>query len=112
MISCDQDQEPGKSDTFEVTITGEGIDCKLPLIDFQEADLSRIEKITGSRWVSYHAYNLDKGKFNQLGQVLVVTVRKAYDSELSACTTLGPGYPWVTVTSAEFKHNSSYDTGY
>jgi len=57
-ISCDnQVQEMA---TFEVTVAGVGIDCWLVLIDFKESDLKRIEEITGSNGVRYHALNLDK----------------------------------------------------
>jgi len=101
-ISCD-DYEIANSDTFEVTVAGIGIDCNLVLIDFNESDVDRIKNITGFDWSRYHAYNLDKEKFNEVGQKLTVIVRATKADELSACTTLGPGYPWVTITKAEFQ---------
>jgi hypothetical protein len=102
-ISCDKNEEEIATDTFEVTTAGIGIDCKLILIDFKESDLDRIEKLTNSNWLRYQAFNLDKNNFSVEGQILNVKVRKTFDSELFACTTLGPGYPWVTVLEAELK---------
>lgn len=96
-FSCDQGEEELLNDIFEVTTAGVGIDCKLILIDFKESDLERIEKITGQNGLRYHAYNLDKDSFSTGGQILIVKVRQTSNSELFPCTTLGPGYPWVTV---------------
>jgi hypothetical protein len=102
-IACDKKEEEISTDTFEVTTAGIGVDCKLILIDFKEGDLDRIKKITGSNWLRYQAYNLEKSNFSDEGQILTVKVRKTLDSELFACTTLGPGYPWVTVLEAKLK---------
>lgn len=99
-LSCERGINPKVDDVFEVTVAGEGVDCGLILIDFQEKDKDRIEKITGrTGWLRYFAFNLDE-EFNQEGQVLIVTVRKTRDDELYACTTQGPGYPWVTILKA------------
>ncbi|MGK7390259.1 MAG: BPTI/Kunitz-type proteinase inhibitor domain-containing protein [Candidatus Cyclobacteriaceae bacterium M2_1C_046] len=100
-FSCD-DNEFTITDTFEVTVAGFGADCGLVLIDFKENDLESIKNITGFDWIRYHAYNLDKDKFSEVGQKLIVTVRKTRDNELFPCTTMGPGYPWVTITNVDF----------
>ena len=101
-FSCEKESELTVNNTFEVTVVGKGIDCPLTLIDFRQEDLIKIGRITGSDWSRYHAFNLDEN-FNQVGQVITVTVRKTNDSELFPCTTLGPGYPWVTILKAEEK---------
>ena len=101
-ISCDKNEEI-YTGIFEVTSAGIGIDCGLMLIDFNQSDLDRLEKITNSNGTRYFAYNLKKNNYNEKGQILIVKVRKALDSELFACTTLGPGYPWVTVLEAKLK---------
>ena len=103
LLSCDRNEEEIPNDIFEVATAGIGIDCKLLLIDFKEIDLDRIEKITHSKGLRYHAYNLDQAEFSADGQILTVRIRKTFDSELFVCTTLGPGYPWVTVLDAEPK---------
>lgn len=102
-VACDKNEEEIATDIFEVTTAGIGIDCKLVLIDFKDSDLGRIEKITNSNWGRYQAYKLDKNSFGNAGQTLIVKVRKTLDSELFACTTLGPGYPWVTVLEVQLK---------
>ncbi|MBX2970069.1 MAG: hypothetical protein KF803_11920 [Cyclobacteriaceae bacterium] len=94
-FSCER-EEALRTHTFDVTFAGVGIDCKLALIEFQEEDLSKIKSITGYDWLTYHAYNLDKEKY-QIGEIITVVVRQTYDQELFFCTTLGPGFPWVTV---------------
>lgn len=77
LFSCKKENEPEINNTFEVTSAGEGIDCGLILIDFQEKDKSKIEKITGqTEELRYFGFNLDK-KFDQIGLVLIVTVRKS-----------------------------------
>jgi hypothetical protein len=100
-ISCD-DHEMTNTNRFEVTVAGIGMDCGLVLIDFNESDLERIKNITGFNWSRYHAYNLDKNKFNGVGQKLLVTVSKTKDDELFPCTSMGPAYPWITITKVEF----------
>ncbi len=102
-ISCDKTESEIATDTFDVTTTGIDIDCKLILIDFKESDQDRIKKITNANGLRYQAYNLDKNKFSSEGLILTVKVRETFDSELFACTTLGPGYPWLTVLRAEIK---------
>ncbi len=103
LLSCEKKNEQEISNIFEVTSAGGGMDCGLKLIDFEERDKPRIEKITGRNgWLRFFGFNLDK-KFDKVGQVLVITVRKTRDDELFACTTLGPSYPWVTILTAEAK---------
>ena len=99
--SCDE-HEIDNTEKFQVTVAGIGMDCGLILIDFDENDLERIKNITGFDWGRFYAFNLDKNKFNKVGLKLIVTVRKVKDDELSPCTTMGPGYPWVTITKVEF----------
>jgi len=100
-FSCKENSiEP--DNTFEVTVAGDGIDCKLILIDFQQKDFDRIYQITGGDLARFNAYNLDK-KFDQVGVVLVVTVRKTENGEYFACRTQGPAYPWVTILTATVK---------
>ncbi len=102
-ISCDKNEEEAIANLFEVTTVGIDIDCKLILIDFRESELDRLEKITNLKTLKYQAFNLDKNKYNEDGQMLTITVRKTADSELFPCTTLGPSYPWVTVLEAKLK---------
>lgn len=72
-VSCEKEAEPTTASTFDVQVAGVGIDCKRILIEFQQQDLPRIERITGSPWERYHAFNL-QDEDNQTGQMLRVTV--------------------------------------
>lgn len=102
MISCGGD-DADKTGVFEVTLAGQGVDCKLMLIDFKTADAAEVAKITGASGARYHAFNFDKNRYSQIGLVVTVTVRRTTASEMYACTTVGPAFPWVTVIKAEIK---------
>jgi hypothetical protein len=102
-ISCNKDEESIPTGVFEVTTVGIGSDCGLVLIDFNESDLKRLQEITNTNELRYYAFNLDQIKFGDQGNFLTVKVRRTFDSELFACTTLGIGYPWVTVLEAKLK---------
>lgn len=100
-LSCQPDEDAlelaASTEEFEVETMGRGLDCSPPLIDFKDK-LDEVEKITGSSWGRFYAYNLNP----ELGQgkILKVRIRKTRDSELGICTAFGPGYPWVTIVSA------------
>jgi len=104
-ISCDNHQEDMPSDIFEVTTAGIGYDCHLMLIEFKESDSARItqliQPISLVNGLVFHAFNLDRNEFSTTGQNLRVRVRKPLDAELTPCTTMGPGYHWVTVLDAK-----------
>jgi hypothetical protein len=106
-ISCNNNKEEINTGIFEVTTVGIGVDCNLILIEFNKSDSARIVKIAQPLSLPcglvYQAYNLDKNIFSADGQILTVRVRKTFDSELFACTTLEIGYPWVTVLDAKPK---------
>jgi hypothetical protein len=101
MLGCQTDKDAlaleGSTEEFEVETMGRGMDCGLPLIDFKDK-LDEVEKITGSSWGRFYAYNLSPELWQ--GKILKVKIRKTRDSELGICTTFGPWYPWVTIVSA------------
>lgn len=99
LVGCtDENMEP--IEEFKVTVFGAGMDCGLWLIDFNPEDKERIEELAGRKgWLKFYAHNLDNS-FWQVGIELVVKVRTTRDEELRPCTTLGPGYPWITVVEA------------
>lgn len=101
LSGCEKDPASPALNEFEVVVAGQGMDCRLPLIDFKEPDLTRLEKITGSAGGNrYHAYDLNES-FDDPGQTIIISVRKTKNSEFSPCTTFGPAYPWVTVVDAK-----------
>ncbi|MCF8231433.1 MAG: hypothetical protein K9J27_04520 [Bacteroidales bacterium] len=82
---------------FNVTVEGKGVDCgDLYLIKVNN-NLEGLYRITGREsWQTCYAYGLAE-KYKVEGKKLLVELRAPRKSELYACTTLGPGYPWVTV---------------
>jgi len=100
LISCVHTEETLPSDVFEVTTRGISIDCRLVIIEFQESDRKRIERLTEHTGLHYEALNLDRITFEAENQKLNVRVRKILDSENMACTTLGVRFPMITVLSA------------
>lgn len=100
-LSCQPDDDAlalqASTQEFEVETLGRGLDCGLPLLEFKD-QLEEVEKITGSSWGRFYAYNLDPELWQ--GKILKVTIRKTRDKELSMCTAMGPAYPGVTIVSA------------
>ncbi|GAB4043085.1 hypothetical protein [Spirosoma litoris] len=89
--------------TFDVVAQGIGGDCKLPLLDFgsRTAEVGAlIGQTSPYKW--YYAVNLDS-TYARAGTSLQVTIRKTAASEDRACTTMGPAYPIITVTSVTAK---------
>lgn len=99
LAGCEKDETVYTE--FHITVSGQGIDCgDLYLIDFHD-NLEELYQITGNEsWQRCYAYDLDE-VFKVQGKELIVKIRKSSEDELFACTTLGPGYPWVKIISAE-----------
>lgn len=100
LFSCEKAGEELLANAFKVTVAGTGIDCKLPLVDFLTKDSGRINNLTGLKGLRYQVFNLDS-TFNETGLALTIIARPTSDDEHFACTTLGPGYPWITILHAE-----------
>ena len=100
-LSCQPDDDAlalqASAQEFEVETLGQGLDCGLPLIEFKD-QLEQVEKITGSSWGRFYAYNLPPELWQ--GKILKVKIRKTQDKEFGICTAMGPAYPWVTIVSA------------
>ena len=86
---------------FHVIVYGKGIDCgDLFLLEFSN-NIDELYQITGLEgWQICYANDLEE-KFKVQGKKLLVKIRKPTKDELFACTCLGPGYPWVTIVSAQ-----------
>jgi len=95
VTSCeDEDVEVSR---FNVTVIGKGIDCgDLFLIEVND-NPEALYRITGQEvWQTCYAYGLGE-EYKVKGKKLLIELRAPRKRELFACTTLGPGYPWVTV---------------
>jgi len=95
IVSCEHDETAFSQ--FNVTVEGKGVDCgDLYLIKVND-NLEKLYRLTGREgWQTCYAYGLAE-EYKVEGKKLLVELRAPRKSELFACTTLGPGYPWVTV---------------
>ena len=95
IVSCEHEER--EFSQFNVTVEGKGVDCgDLYLIKVND-NLEELYRITGQEgWQTCYAYGLAE-EYKVEGRKLLVELRAPRKSELFACTTLGPGYPWVTV---------------
>lgn len=86
---------------FHVFVYGKGIDCgDLFLLNFLD-NIDELYQITAQEgWQTCYAYSL-KEEFKVQGKELLVKIRKPTKDELFPCTHLEPGYPWVTIVSAQ-----------
>ncbi|MVM29938.1 hypothetical protein GO755_07835 [Spirosoma sp. HMF4905] len=99
VAACTKSQDDQVTSTFDVSVQGIGGDCKLPLLDFgsRTAEVGKLIGLTSPNTL-YYAINLDS-IYSKAGTSLQVTIRKVTASEERACTTMGPSYPSVAVTS-------------
>jgi hypothetical protein len=103
VAACHKIQDDQVTSTFDVSVEGIGGDCKLPLLDFgsRTAEVGNLIGLTSANKL-YYAINLDS-TYSKSGTSLQVTIRKVAASEGRACTTMGPFYPSVAVTSVVAK---------
>lgn len=103
LTACNPEQEDPVTATFEATVQSIGSDCKLPLLDFGSRAVE-VDKLVGSTNANklYYGISLDPANL-KVGTSMQVTIRKTSPSEERACTTMGPTYPSVTVTSNVIK---------
>jgi hypothetical protein len=88
---------------FEAEVLGRNTDCGLFAIKFT-GNLNKVMAISESSVSQdiYIAKNLSP-ELQIQGQTILLNIRKPSSSELSVCTDLGPGYPWIYVTNAKLK---------
>lgn len=103
LVACNPKQDDQVTATFNATVQSISGDCKLPLLDFESRTVE-VDKLVGSTNANklYYAISLDPAN-SKVGTNLQVTIRKTSASEERACTTMGPAYPSITVTSSVIK---------
>lgn len=102
LSSCENERSD-PSFPFEAEVLGINMDCGLPAIKFN-GNLDQINEIAGLN--SSNAIFIAKNLPSDLqaeGKTIVLMIRKIENSELKACTTMGPGYPWIYVLEAKKK---------
>ena len=102
LSSCG-DKESDPSFPFEAEVLGINMDCGIPAVRFT-GNIDRVNGIAGyqSSGSIYIAKNLP-AELQTEGLSIVIKIRKIQDSELGACTAMGPGYPWIYVVEARAK---------
>jgi len=102
LSSCG-DKESDPSFPFEAEVLGINMDCGIPAVKFT-GNIDRVNGIAGthSSGSIFIAKNLP-AELQTEGLSIILKIRKIQDSELGACTAMGPGYPWIYVLEARVK---------
>jgi len=102
-ISSCEKESSDPSFPFEAEVLGINMDCGIPAIKFND-NLDQVNEIAEpySSSAIFIAKNLPSDLQTE-GIAIVLKFRKIQNSELGACTTMGPGYPWIYVLEARKK---------
>lgn len=100
LSSCHRENNDPNVFQFQAEVLGNNPDCGIFSIKFT-SELDKVKMIVGSTTLDgvYIAKNLP-AELQQSGLKIKLDVRKIQDSELGACTAMGPSYPWVYVIKA------------
>lgn len=98
--NCHKENNDPNTFQFQAEVLGSNPDCGIFSIKFTSG-LDEVKMIVGSTTLDgiYIAKNLPL-ELQQSGIKIKLDVRKIQDSELEACTAMGPSYPWLYVTKA------------
>ena len=101
-FSCEKNNTD-KEFPFEAEVLGRNMDCGIFAIKFTN-NLDQFHEIADFYVLNdvYIAKNLPT-ELQIEGLSIVLNIRKIQDSELGACTDLGPSCPWIYVLSAKKK---------
>lgn len=100
LSSCHKENNDPNAFQFQAEVLGSNPDCGVFSIKFI-SELDKVKMIVGSTTLDgvYIAKNLPT-ELQQSGLKIKLDVRKIQDSELGACTAMGPSYPWLYVIKA------------
>jgi hypothetical protein len=101
LSNCHKEDNNPNAFQFQAEVLGSNPDCGVFSIKFT-SELDKVKMIVGSTTLDgiYIARNLPV-ELQQSGIKIKLDVRKIQDSELGACTAMGPSYPWLYVIKAE-----------
>jgi len=104
LLGCDKVKED-LNRQYSAQIVGFDMNCSTCILSFPDDSLE-IERLLGeSPGNNYQVVNLDKGDF-EIGQKLKVNVRKAEDSELTACIAMYPSYNYQNLFALDYQSYS------
>jgi hypothetical protein len=103
--NCHKENNDSNAFQFQAEVLGSNPDCGVFSIKFT-SELDKVKMIVGSTTLDdiYIAKNLPI-ELQQSGIKIKLDIRKIQDSELGACTAMGPSYPWIYVIKAEKINN-------
>ena len=98
--NCHKETNDPYAFQFQAEVLGSNPDCGVFSIKFT-SELGKVKMIVGSTTLDgiYIAKNLP-AELQQSGINIRLDIRKIQDTELGACTTMGPSYPWLYVIKA------------
>jgi len=98
MSSCEKENDTNISDDFqfEATVINKGMDCGETFIISLKSRNANSDIEDGT----YYADQLDSD-FKIPGLIIYLNCREPNDSELYACTMMGPTYPHIIVTDSK-----------
>lgn len=95
LISCNKDDD--NNELFNAVVIGKGLDCGNSfLIKFNE----NITGLPNTIDNTFYEINLPN-ELKENGKEIKVAFREPKDNEFLLCTTLGPGYNVIYITSAK-----------
>jgi hypothetical protein len=102
LFSCEKENEIQDSNEFqfEATVIGKGLDCGETFL----ISLKSLDDNTDIANGTYYADQLDSD-LKIAGLKIYLNCRKPSDTELYACTAMGPSYPHVIVTDSKKNTN-------
>ncbi|WP_318347971.1 hypothetical protein [Aquipluma nitroreducens] len=103
--NCHEENNDPNTFQLQAEVLGSNPDCGVFSIKFT-SELDKVKMIVGSTTLDgiYIAKNLPI-ELQQSGIKIKLDIRKIQDSELGACTAMGPSYPWIYVIKAEKINN-------
>ena len=98
ITSCEKENDDNTSEEFqyEATVINKGMDCGETFVISLKRIADNLEFEDGT----YYADQLDSD-FKVPGLKIYLNCREPYDSEIYACTMMGPTYPHLIVTKCK-----------
>jgi hypothetical protein len=98
LFSCENENDARDNEFTVIVESKSDFACGLPLIRFL-GDQSRVQERTRMEVMTYNAYHLDNS-LNIVGAKLIIEFEEVAHEDMRFCTTLGIGYPAVSIVKA------------
>jgi hypothetical protein len=103
LLACAKDKETESSYTFIARVSAFDLNCEICVLEFPN-DSIIVKELVGETPYNklYNAVNLSMNDF-EIGESIVVTIRKPQGDELKACKTLYASYTNQNIYIISFK---------